>query len=88
LESAALHYVLAWEDPSSIQSNDGFARVKRTGTGFLIIRRRAIQRLCTAHPELRHSAPIYAGREPDDEPRWALFDSIIDPDSGEYLSED
>ena len=90
VQTAALHYVLAWEDPLAIQAKNGFARVKRIGTGFLMIRRGVIERLCEAHPELRHKAPTYAGREheTDDDPRWALFECMIDRSSGEYLSED
>jgi hypothetical protein len=88
VRSAALHYVLAWEDPASIQVKDGFARVKRTGTGFLLIRRSVIQKMCEAYPQLRHAAPLYAGHPCDTDARWALFDCMIDPDTGEYLSED
>lgn len=90
LQTASLHYVLAWEDPTSIQARDGFARVKRAGTGFLLIRRSVIARMCDAYPELRHIAPMYAGHKSDsDAPsRWALFDCMIDPETGEYLSED
>jgi hypothetical protein len=88
VKSAALHYVLAWEDPHSIQSKQGFARVKRAGTGFLLIKRGVIERLCEAHPELRHVAPVYADHQSDRDPRWALFECMIDPETGEYLSED
>jgi hypothetical protein len=88
LQSAALHYVLAWEDPKDIKSKDGFARIRGTGTGFLLIRRRAIEKVCQAYPRLWYNAPVYAGHEPDVEPRWALFECMIDPENGEYLSED
>jgi len=88
VQAAALHYVLAWEDANSIAARDGFARVKRVGTGFLLIRRNVIKRMCEAYPELRHIAPVYAGHVPATAPRWALFDCMIDPDTREYLSED
>jgi len=88
VQTASLNYVLAWEDPNAIQAKNGFARVRRIGTGFLMIRRGVIERLCDAHPELRHVPPSYVGKTPDTDPRWALFECMIDPDTGEYLSED
>ena len=88
IHTASLNYVLAWEDPGTIQSKDGFARVKRIGTGFLLIRRNVIDQMCNAYPELRHIAPAFAGHEADATPRWALFECMIDPDTREYLTED
>ncbi|MCC8963603.1 MULTISPECIES: hypothetical protein [Bradyrhizobium] len=88
VQTAALHYVLAWEDSTAITARDGFAPVKRIGTGFLLIRRNVIERMCDAYPELRHIAPVYAGHVPENSPRWALFDCMIDPETKEYLSED
>jgi hypothetical protein len=88
VQISALHYVLAWEGKGTIETKNGFARVNRAGTGFLLIRRNVIERMCQAHPELRHVAPVYAGLKPDVEPRWALFDCMIDSETKEYLSED
>ncbi len=80
--------MLAWEDPNAIVMKDGFARVRRIGTGFLLVRRNVIERMCEAYPELRHIAPVFNGREPDKAARYALFDCMIDSETGEYLSED
>lgn len=35
VESASHHYELSWENPNAIDAKDGFARVKRAGTGYL-----------------------------------------------------
>jgi hypothetical protein len=88
VQISALHYVLAWEGKGTIETKNGFARVKRVGTGFLLIRRNVIEQMCQAYPELRHIAPVYAGLKPEVEPRWALFDCMIDSETKEYLSED
>jgi hypothetical protein len=88
VQAASHHYVLAWEDAGSISARDGFARVKRIGTGFLMIRRNVIKRMCDAYPELKHIAPVFAGHVPETTSRWALFECMIDPDTREYLSED
>ena len=88
-QSAALEYVFEVEDPARITARDGFVKVRYAGTGFLLIRRPALTALCAAHPQLRYrrtsttSDPL--GNSPN---RYGLFDTLIDPASGVYLSED
>ncbi len=88
-QAAALDYVFEVEDPERIVARDGFAKVRYAGTGFLLIRRHALAALCAAHPQLQYrrtsslSDPL--GNSPH---RYALFDTMIDPVSGVYLSED
>jgi hypothetical protein len=88
-ETAAMHYVLA-PVGQGLTARNGFAEVRYAGNGFLLISRTALQRLCDAHPELKYRRVHYAaGDEMADNPhRYALFDTMIDPDTGEYLSED
>jgi hypothetical protein len=88
--SAALDYVLEINDPDNIVLVNGFTRVRYAGTGFLMIRRHALERMCR-HPAYaslqffrEHSADALAG-SPN---RFALFECMIDPRSGTYLSED
>jgi hypothetical protein len=88
--SAALDYVLEINDPDNIVLVNGFTRVRYAGTGFLMIRRHALERMCR-HPAYaslqffrEHSADALAG-SPN---RFALFECMIDPGSGTYLSED
>ena len=90
LPAASLDYVLEVDDPDQVVVVNGFARVRYAGTGFLMIRRHVLERMC-AHPayaSLRffreHSHDALAG-SPN---RFALFESMIDPASGTYLSED
>lgn len=87
---AALDYVLEVEDPDRVTVVNGFARVRFAGTGFLMIRRHVIEQMCR-HPEYaplqffrEHSRDALAG-SPN---RFALFECMIDPRTGTYLSED
>jgi hypothetical protein len=90
VEAAALDYVLEVDNPDQVVVVNGFTRVRYAGTGFLMIRRRVFETMC-AHPGYaslqffrEHSHDALAG-SPN---RFALFESMIDPVSGTYLSED
>jgi hypothetical protein len=87
--SAVLDYVLEVEDPERIAVVSGFARVRYAGTGFLMIRRQALERMC------RHYASLQFRREHSiadslaaSANRFALFECMIEPLTGIYLSED
>jgi hypothetical protein len=88
-EAASLDYVMEFDDPRRIVARDGFVKVRYAGTGFLMIRRAALEALCARHPELKfrrqHAAAAEYGAS---ENRFALFDCMIDPATGTYLSED
>ncbi len=88
--SAALDYVLEIDDPDHVVVVNGFTRVRYAGTGFLMIRRHVLEKMC-AHPAYaslqffrEHSHDALAG-SPN---RFALFECMIDPSTGTYLSED
>ena len=88
--AAALDYVLEIDDPNHISVVNGFTRVRYAGTGFLMIRRHVFEKMC-AHPDYaplqfrgEHSHDALAG-SPN---RFALFECMIDPATGTYLSED
>jgi len=88
--AASLDYVLEINDPDHVTVVRGFTRVRYAGTGFLMIRRHVLEKMC-AHPTYaalqffrEHSLDALAG-SPN---RFALFECMIDPESGTYLSED
>jgi len=88
--SAALDYVLEIDDPDHVAVVNGFTRVRYAGTGFLMIRRHVFTRMCQ-HPAYaslqffrEHSLDALAGSLN----RFALFECMIDPATGTYLSED
>jgi hypothetical protein len=90
LASASLDYVLELQDPDQVKVNNGFTRVRYAGTGFLMIRRHVLEKMC-AHPDYaplqflrEHSLDALAGSRN----RFALFECMIDPATGTYLSED
>jgi hypothetical protein len=80
--------VLELDDPDHVAVVNGFTRVRYAGTGFLMIRRHAFEKMCVAYRSLQffreHSQDTLAG-SPN---RFALFECMIDPASGTYLSED
>lgn len=87
--STALNYVLELEEERNITVRGGFARVRYAGTGFLMIRRQAIERMCERYPSLRFRAEHSIDDPLRDSPnRFALFECMIDPETGTYLSED
>jgi hypothetical protein len=87
---AALDYVLEIENPDHVVSVDGFTRVRYAGTGFLMIRRHVLEKMCqhSGYAPLQffreHSIDALAG-SPN---RFALFECMIDQNTGTYLSED
>jgi hypothetical protein len=89
LRQAGTGYVGTFCPPQDRKVQDGFATALYAGGGFQLIRRAAIERMITAHPELRYTGLNAVSRaEPPPSRLYALFDSIIDPDTGAYLSED
>ena len=90
LPAASLDYVLEIDNPDRVTVVGGFTRVRYAGTGFLMIRRHVLETMC-AHPGYaslqffrEHSHDALAG-SPN---RFALFECMIDPATGTYLSED
>ena len=90
LPAASLDYVLEIDNPDHVTVVNGFTRVRYAGTGFLMIRRHVFEKMC-AHPAYaslqffrEHSLDALAGSFN----RFALFECMIDPATGTYLSED
>jgi hypothetical protein len=88
-QASALEYVFEVEDTARIVSRGGFAQVRYAGTGFLMIKRQVLTALCGAYPQLKYRRTSSTTDPLVDSPhRFALFDCMIDPASGVYLSED
>ena len=87
--SSCLMYVGQPEDAAQRREEGGFVSAVYAGTGFMLVSRHAVARMIAAHPELKyraiHAWPLPAGTERE---RYALFDTMIHPQTGEYLSED
>jgi hypothetical protein len=85
--AAALRYVFEVENPDAVIERAGFIKVRYAGTGFLMIRRGALEAMCARHPELQYRREHAADDGADSDKRFALFESMIAAD-GTYLSED
>ncbi len=85
--AAALSYVFEVDDPQAVIEKGGFVRVRYAGTGFLMIRRGAIERMAAHYPQLRYKRDHSLDAATESDKRYALFDCMIG-DDGTYLSED
>jgi hypothetical protein len=94
VRQAALSYVGTFCAEAERKQEGDFATGIYVGGGFQLIRRSAFERMIAAYPETRfkrvHSLPMSGSRREAVESSnlFALFDCIIDPDTGAYLSED
>ena len=70
-----------------VQIIDNLVKLKDAGTGFMCIKKEVIQQMFDKHPEMKYVNDINVDQK--FEPyMYALFDTMIDPDSKRYLSED
>jgi hypothetical protein len=83
--AAALKYVFEVDDPNAITEKAGFVKVRYAGTGFLMIRRGALEKMCMHYPQLQYKRDHSLDAASDK--RFALFECVIAED-GTYLSED
>lgn len=70
-----------------VQVVDNLIKLKDAGTGFMLIQKDVIQQMFDNHPELKYNSDINVGKQYDPY-MYALFDTMIDPVSRRYLSED
>jgi len=70
-----------------IQIRDNLVKLKDAGTGFMCIKKEVIQQMFDAHPELKYANDINVDKK-FEKHMYALFDTMIDPESRRYLSED
>jgi hypothetical protein len=88
LDTAQLRYVGAPQDEDRRRESDGFVTADFAGTGFMLIKRAALERMQEGYPETRYVATHDRARPNRSQNQYALFDCMIDPDTGDYLSED
>jgi len=88
LMAASLGYVVRFipTPDHSVEVDNGIAKVSYGGTGFLMIRRTAMQQVVDAHPELRAKMGDMGDRLADE--ATMVFETMIEPETGQYLSED
>ena len=85
--AASLQYVFEVEDPDAVVASAGFVKVRYAGTGFLMIRRQALEKMCAQYPQLKFKRDHSLDAASASDNRFALFECMIAED-GTYLSED
>jgi hypothetical protein len=89
LEEAGLVYVGDVCSGAALKVENGFATGNYAGTGFQLIKRGAFERMIKAYPESRYkSLHAFPRVSRPSENYYALFDCMIEPETGVYLSED
>jgi hypothetical protein len=94
VRQAALSYVGTFCSEEDRKQEGDFVTGIYVGGGFQLIRRSAVLQMIEAYPETHfrrvHSLPMSGARRdtPQSSNLFALFDCIIDPETGVYLSED
>ncbi|NNM82835.1 MAG: hypothetical protein HKL98_09580 [Burkholderiales bacterium] len=85
--TAGLDYVGKLCSGEALKIENRFATAEFAGTGFQLVKRAVFEKLAAAHPELSFSS-AHSRTALETANQYALFDPMIDPDTGEYLSED
>jgi hypothetical protein len=89
LESASLEYDFDVDDPKKVQVRRGFGKVRQVGMGFTLIRRRVFVGMMEKYPQLRYEETFTMDDPLARNPfRYALFNCLLDLNTGEYLAED
>lgn len=77
----------AGDRTNQITVRDNLIKLKDGGTGFMCIKRSVFERMFDQYPELKYANDINVDQKYEKH-MYALFDTMIDPDSRRYLSED
>lgn len=83
----AINFKFVNRDLKQIAIENGLIRLHDAGTGFMLIKRTAIDKLLAAYPELKYNNDLNTGSDLQDY-FYALFDTMVDPVDKRYLSED
>jgi hypothetical protein len=86
LDYAAIRFVGTPAEPL-VREGD-FVEGTYAGTGFMLIKREVIARMFEAYPELKYRSAHNSNDAYLSPNQYALFDTAIDPETKEYLSED
>tara|TARA_B110000444_G_scaffold258755_1_gene300529 strand:+ start:1093 stop:1983 length:891 start_codon:yes stop_codon:yes gene_type:complete len=70
-----------------VQIQDNLIKLKDAGTGFMCIQKEVIQKMFDSNPDLKYANDINVDQK-FEKHMYALFDTMIDPVSRRYLSED
>lgn len=89
LDQAGLEYPVTFRDHTHILAERGFAEVKDSPTGFMMIKRVVFEKMIEAYPELEYkNYKLEKNGIEQTETQYAFFECMIDPSDRRYLSED
>ncbi len=89
LAAAGLSYVGKVETGAALRGDNGFVTGQYAGSGFQLIKRGVLERMIAAYPQLKFSKiDTLTNETPKSQHLCALFDCMIDAETGTYLSED
>lgn len=88
LQTAQLRYVGLPCEGEALKERLGFVTGVYAGAGFLMIKRRALELMTREYPETHYRGVHNTAHANASGNLYALFDCMIDPDTGDYLSED
>jgi hypothetical protein len=88
LHEAGLVYVGDVCKGAELKTGNGFATGTYAGTGFQLIKRGVFERMMAAYPETKYKSVHAFPPQSASDNLYALFDCMIDPETGAYLSED
>ncbi|MCE1236205.1 MAG: hypothetical protein LWW93_07580 [Hyphomicrobiales bacterium] len=87
--TSLLHYVGQFAQGDRLATRDGFVTAVYCGTGFMLMKRTVLERMVAAYPETAYRRDhVHAADGSTVGDAHALFECVIDRDTGEYLSED
>lgn len=86
-QAAPLLYVGSLCAGNECEREGRFATAIYCGGGFMLLKRQVIERMITAYPESRYNC-MHAYSNAKAAESYALFDCMIDKETGAYISED
>ena len=72
---------------NQVRVDNGAISIHDAGTGFMLIKREAFEKLFEAYPELKYTDDTGSLKDDERDNSYALFNSFVDED-GRFLSED
>ena len=89
LAAAALHYVGTPLVGQNAERDGDFVSAVYAGTGMLLVKRTVLEQMSESYPGLRYNAiHAYPATKASPGTQYALFECMIEEETGLYLSED
>ena len=96
LHAFSLEYNLNVKNPNHISMQRGFIEVMDAATGFMLIKREVFKKMRLSYPHLKFKNDQHIGQPHETKFKqhntsdwnYAFFDTMIDPETKRYLSED